>query len=122
MPRGPNWTAEDLSRLRDLYVTLPKEELLSAFPGRSFQAIRMQAKHMGICRPAGLAFSRQSCFRRTLTEAELAYIAGIIDGEGHITVIRSQRKNSRFPLYTPRVGITNQSEVLIRWLDERVAW
>lgn len=122
MPRGPAWTSGEHERLQELYPALPKDELLAAFPGRTFLALRMRARQTGLVRQAGAAFRRQNCFRRPLSEIELAYIAGIIDGEGHITVVRSLRPRSPYPLYTPQVGVTNQSEVLIRWMDERIAW
>ena len=46
-----------------------------------------------------------------MTTAELAYAAGIIDGEGHITM-----PGHRVAL---GVGVNNTDERLIEWLNER---
>ena len=48
-----------------------------------------------------------------LTEAEKAYIAGILDGEGYVTVLHSRSQ-------TLSVNINNNNEALMRWLTERV--
>jgi hypothetical protein len=122
MGRGPNWTTEELRILQEHYEHAPKAELLTMLPDRSAEALKIRAGRLGLRRRVGVSYSRQSPLRRELSDAELAYLAGIIDGEGHITVVRAQRRNSRFPLYSPRVGVTNQSERLIEWMDERVAW
>jgi len=123
MSRGPYWTPDEVERFKEAYPATPKPELLAMFPGRSFQALQQKAGGMKLRREAGVSFVRRNPLRRALTDAELAYIAGIIDGEGHITVIRAKRADMRSGLlYTPAVGVTNQSEELIRWLDERIFW
>lgn len=122
MGRGPNWTSEELSLLRGHYETAAKSTLLEMLPGRSFEACKIRAGRLGLRRVGGVSYARQSPLRRELSDTELAYIAAILDGEGHITVIKSNRRNTPYPLYTPRVGVTNQSEALIQWLDERIAW
>src|SRR5260370_15838134 len=121
MGGGARWTADELDRLRRYYPASPKPELLAQFPGRTFVGIRQVANDQGLIRCAGVSFTRRSPIRCPMTEAELAYIAGIIDGEGHITFIRSVR-HVKYVLWTPRVGISNQSEELLWWLDQRIAW
>src|SRR5437667_8574917 len=53
-----------------------------------------------------------------LPKEELAYIAGIIDGEGTISL--------RFPPYPavtrPYLGISNTSKVLMDWLTKRLGY
>lgn len=123
MPRGPYWTPDEVERFGEAFPATPKPELLDMFPGRSFQALQEKAREMGLRRESGVSFVRRNPLRRPLTDAELAYIAAIIDGEGHITVIKAKRAGMRNGLlYTPAVGVANQSEALIRWLDERIFW
>lgn len=54
-----------------------------------------------------------------MTERELAYIAGIIDGEGSISIERrsTQRK---YPTYSVTVTIVNTNVRLISWLYDRI--
>jgi len=123
MPWYPRWTAEEEDRLKASYPTLPRAELMQAFPGKSFQAIQVKARKFGLKRNGATSWRPyRNPFRRPLTEAELAYIAGIIDGEGSIGFNRVHRGTGRWLVYTPRVGVSNQSETLIRWMDERIVW
>ena len=58
-----------------------------------------------------------------LTAEKLAYVAGIIDGEGHISIRRSMPANASkqkrlSPAYEIMVGITNTSPKLIEFLKD----
>jgi hypothetical protein len=45
------WTTADRARLRHLFPTVTKAELLEAFPGRTFVSIQVYAYQMGLRRP-----------------------------------------------------------------------
>jgi hypothetical protein len=115
------WTDADKAWLGEHYSTIRKPDLLAHFPDCSFTAIQQQAKKLGRSRLPSAVYGQRTPFRRPLTEVELAYIAGIIDGEGHISIRRSKRPKN-ITIYQPVVGLTNQSEDLIFWMDERIAW
>lgn len=52
-----------------------------------------------------------------LTETELAYIAGIVDGEGSISLVRSTHaKRTRGRYIYPMVRVANTDRLLIEWL------
>jgi hypothetical protein len=56
-----------------------------------------------------------------MTETEKAYIAGIIDGEGYVTLAKMKNKASRKGhYYAPKIVIGNTNEEVIRWLEEKV--
>lgn len=59
-----------------------------------------------------------------MNETEKAYIAGIVDGEGCITIIRAdQSKHSpkhKSPSYRLAVSIYNSNKPMIDWLAERI--
>lgn len=66
--------------------------------------------------------ARIDSWDRQLTPTELAYLAGIIDGEGTITIIRATKKwreNTRVVL-TPTVQVHNTNENLLRWLSDKL--
>lgn len=57
-----------------------------------------------------------------LTETELAYIAGIIDGEGTISLSRNKALHSLTGYrFQPRLTIANSNLELIHWLRERLS-
>lgn len=52
-----------------------------------------------------------------LTVAEAAYIAGIIDGEGCVAILKKKQAGYN-PTYTPRLIVANTNLPLILWLKE----
>ena len=49
---------------------------------------------------------------------DLAYLAGILDGEGSICITRTKPKGLyKHSRYTLAINITNTNEWLIRWID-----
>jgi hypothetical protein len=54
-----------------------------------------------------------------LTDTECAYIAGIIDGEGSISLQRSTARSSAAYFY-PLVRVANTDKALIEWLHGKV--
>lgn len=46
----------------------------------------------------------------------LAYVAGIIDGEGYIGLIPSSSKQLKNPSYSPKVKVTNTNEEMVIFL------
>ena len=54
-----------------------------------------------------------------MEEWKLAYLAGIIDGEGTITIAKSKiRKGRKNHLYSLRMSVGNSDKRLIDWLKE----
>lgn len=51
-----------------------------------------------------------------MTSEEKAYIAGIIDGEGTVTLTRVHRNE----MPSPRVSVANNSLRLLKWIKERI--
>ncbi|HEX6537523.1 MAG TPA: hypothetical protein VF041_23275 [Gemmatimonadaceae bacterium] len=52
-----------------------------------------------------------------LTQVEIGYLAGIIDGEGTISVMYYQSKTGRAPSLTCRLSIGNTNLDLLRWVE-----
>src|SRR4051794_4956362 len=53
-----------------------------------------------------------------MDETLRAYLAGILDGEGCVS-LQVRPKNGRFYI-TPRVQVSNTDEEFIRWLDRTI--
>src|SRR5439155_2573915 len=55
-----------------------------------------------------------------LKDTERAYLAGILDGEGCISIQRRTHLGPHKPIYALYVGIYNTSPALKAWLDSRL--
>lgn len=55
-----------------------------------------------------------------MTELEKAYLAGIVDGEGCITIAKNKTKYSHGYVYSPVFVITNTDLRLMSWLMEKL--
>jgi len=57
-----------------------------------------------------------------MTDTELAYIAGIVDGEGTISLhgVSKAQQSKTGAYYYPFVQIANTNKKLIDWLDEKI--
>jgi hypothetical protein len=130
MPRGPPWTREEDLLLKKLHSDgMLYKDIAKQIKGRSIPAIWVHARKLGLqLRLNWMKTDYQQTKNRSawitwvetvpLTNEEAAYIAGIIDGEGTITLCRNTTKTScRF---TPRIVISNSSMILIEWLRNRL--
>ena len=59
---------------------------------------------------------------RYLSETEAAYIAGIIDGEGTLTIRKKKpaaKVSHRLPSYSVTFSVSNTATLLIHWLQNK---
>lgn len=54
--------------------------------------------------------------RRKISKLELAYIAGLFDGEGHVFITKDKRPRYKTAIHILRTGITNTHRKTIEWL------
>jgi hypothetical protein len=59
---------------------------------------------------------------KKITQLEWAYLAGILDGEGTISIFtsRNSTKGRKYPCYCPRVSISNCDERIMIWLEKTI--
>jgi hypothetical protein len=91
MSSAPYWTAAEDTLLRERYPTATNAELQALFPTRPLGGIRQRAHQIGVhknieAHERGMPFDGSVIGH--LSEAEKGYLAGIIDGEGHIGLSR----------------------------------
>jgi hypothetical protein len=124
LAKQPKWSAAEISELENLYSTGSREQLEAALPCRDWAAIRQRGAKLKIGRQNLGRLWEQYHHDYNLTEIEAAYLAGIVDGEGHISLIRAMKRPGKatYVLLSPMVGITNQSEPLIQWMDQRIVF
>jgi hypothetical protein len=104
------WTDDDYKTFRTLAEKGLSLSEIAGIMGRSYGALRHVAYRLGI----KTAFAKKPRAILALNDAELAYIAGIIDGEGHIGMVKTQDG------YDPVVSVANTSKELIDWIMNKV--
>jgi len=82
----------EINSLMLLYPQTIKSTILENLPNRSWPAICRMASELKIHRMRGLDYVKGKLQRREITDFELGYLAGIIDGEGSICM--HHRKNT----------------------------
>lgn len=122
MSSKKRFSQEEDNILRQKYASATKAELMALLPERkSWESIRMRAFKLGLkrskeARSYEMGKPLEGNFTDHLTEAEKGYIAGLIDGEGSITL--SRRVSGRVnPVYSIHISICNTSPKLIEWLN-----
>lgn len=121
MSTAQYWTPQEDEILRQHYATSSNTEIETLLPGRNLHGIKIRASRLGLRKEQafhemGMSFTGSVIGH--LPETEKAYLAGIIDGEGCITINRRAVKG-RAPVYHLYVSIANTSPALKKWLDER---
>lgn len=115
-----HWTTEEDQTIIQLYPTTPSAELAVQLK-RSPTAVRCRALTLKVKR-------RYSVPELSFTDVEAAYLAGLIDGDGTITVDTSRGRNERYEWVqvTPVVRIANTSLKLLnavrKLINIRTVW
>lgn len=116
MNRSDMWTADELRIIKEDYPTTPTSEVVRKLPGRTIRTVRERAHELGVRKRIGHRESdHRPPFLGRLSPVEIAYIAGIIDGEGCITLVRRAGKTC-----VPHLIIVNTNQTLRDWLSERL--
>ena len=117
--RPQTWTDEEIDRLKIAYLTLDTKELYQSFPNRKKYSIFAMALKLNLERPSDkkvkMIYGRPDPFLSNLSEFELGYLSGLIDGEGHIGI--SKDKHDCFRL---RLSIANTDKAMIDWLFDKI--
>lgn len=113
--KKPHWTDKEIDQLKKYYETGSREDLQKLFPDRNWGGISHKGRRLQQARASVTHYLRPRSVGE-LTHDQRAYLAGLLDGEGTITI--SVRKNKADPLkggspITPLITITNTNKELI---------
>lgn len=112
---GEAWPTDAEDKLRKYYPIYTMQELKKLFPNRSTGALRMKAHKLEVKKTpqtkSKIYRSSKITDYSVLDITELAYIAGLFDGEGCITASISNSTVVRFQLC-----IANTNKDVMRWL------
>lgn len=109
----PHWTEEEIRLLKEHYHSSRLEELKKLFPRRSGGSISHKGTRLQIYRASVSTVLRQRRIPELKLE-EKVYIAGIIDGEGTITLY------VHGGIMTSIIDLCNNHLGLIDWLEEHL--
>ena len=116
--RRRKWTNEQVSFLIENYGILTQKEIAEKI-GKSWRAVHSYAyKKLGLNKTIikiQLETERIKKIINSLSPEERGYLAGLIDGEGSITVQIQTKKNGL--MITPKISIANTNPKIVRWLS-----
>ena len=119
MPRYPRWNDEEVSILKEDFPRLAldgkhgpinKKTIMDRLPKKTWDAIKWKAKQLGLRRDFRTVYDPLN-----ISDVDRAYIAGYLDGEGCITVIRAKRKGGNIN-YVPYISIANKDLTSLEWI------
>jgi len=106
------WTEKENNILKENYATMPKEDLSKLLPNRTWDAIQVRAEHK-LCLRRQIASWADSKAYLNVSDFQLGYLAGIVDGEGCITLVADRRRGN----YRPLVYVCNMNEEVIKYVN-----
>ena len=112
------WSVFEKTFVVDNLSLMTTVEIATAL-GRSYFSVQ------GYLQSSGLIGQRKTVKRLNgralygLLETDLAYLAGIVDGEGTVTVARKFNSHAGKTYYQPVINICNTSEALAQWVRTR---
>ena len=117
---GCPWSEKEIEILREYYPRMSVREIHRKFlPHRSVYAIKEKIRKLELTGAKTLAEAKFKRELKELTPLQWSYIAGLIDGEGTITIdLNKPRDFPRKMLLTPDISISNVSKELITWLQK----
>jgi len=122
----PRYTPEEDAKIRHFYPTHAKSHVLRALPGRSWDSINLRAQYIKVIRNQDAkqleSIRVDESLLSRMNSHELAYLAGILDGEGCITFNKSTwhiSPGSPHPAFHLRVRMATTSDALRKWLMKK---
>ena len=115
-----HWQPWEIEVLKQYFGKLGVREIKRKFlPKRSRGAIHRMAERLGLN-----VMTQEEHWKRCFVEKELpqtvwAYLAGIVDGEGTLTIlVDTWKKRGEKIVLLPLVAISNKDESLMNWLQK----
>jgi hypothetical protein len=111
--RNNKWTKEELTTLHKLYPSTSQEEIVKAIPRHNWNAIKIQAQKNGLNRNITAINFRKPSY--LLSDLDLGYIAGFVDGEGCFRFHYDKGSS-----YRPEIVIVNTNKEVLKWIKNKI--
>lgn len=109
------WTEEQSKKLLNSYERVSIKEL-ALLTGHSRGAVAGKMRELGLKKKIGNIVRFKEV---NLTERDMAYIAGLVDGEGTVTIRKATGRKGAVE-YHPYIRISNTSKELMDWLEQKL--
>jgi len=107
------WTPEKIDKLKEKYSISSDKQLAEYFPDCNIKTVRIKARKMGLQRIP----SYYEPVLPNLCESEIAYLAGLFDGEGCIHIAKNKpRPKGKNPYHKLMICIANTNKEIINYL------
>ena len=112
------WSQREIALLRKVYLRASVKDLEKTF-NRSMGAIRKKARALQVPRrPLRYEYLAEGRWMPALSAAEIGYLAGLIDGEGTITIHNDLPTGRTKPRYGVKVCISGTDQNFAKWLSQ----
>lgn len=107
------WSKGEIETLKRVYPTRYTEEIMKALPKRTWSAIETKAMELKVHRKVDRRFGAIKPVK--LSDGDLGYIAGIIDGEGSINIAKLKKG------LVSIISISNNDRDMLTWIQSKIA-
>lgn len=117
----PDWNSEEERRIFEMYPSAEKDELLKALPKRTWDAICLRARKLGVKRDPRFklcAHIIKDFKKPKLAPEALGYIASFLDAEGSIGI---NIEKGTWHLH-PHVTMANQSKEALDFIGGKIGF
>jgi hypothetical protein len=116
------YTLEEKAELKRLCLEGKSWQEITQKMGRSRKSIMAMKRNLGMKLETyenGYRKYWVQPFKRIPTQLELAYLAGIVDGEGTVTIV-AENYNKKYLSLRPEIIISNTSNELMDWITSTI--
>lgn len=110
---GNSWTPNEIAVLRQHYCVKSVSDMETLLPNRTWVAIRHKAQRLELWRPLKTTSPNQN-----LSVADLAYFAGLFDGEGSVILCKQPRPTPKRQTYFLSASLANTHLPTLQWVRE----
>lgn len=107
------WNSYEVEILSRVYPTKFTDDILEALPNRTWSAIETKACQLKLRRKIDRVYG--SIPHIELEERDLGYVAGLVDGEGSITLSKLKRGG-----WSSCTVISNKNVAMLRWIKSKI--
>lgn len=109
------WTEDEISLLRENFPCKSRRVVQQLLNRHTWPAINSQARKLKLLKLRKIVRQRFISEKlKNIPDVVAAYLAGIVDGEGHISLTLSKRKFN----ISPVLGIANSDRRIIKFIEE----
>jgi hypothetical protein len=113
------WTEEEVNKLKELLKSYSLSEIAKIL-GRTKSSIATKVWELGLATEHYNALRNTSNVNTNIPEWVKGYIAGLLDGEGVVSIVSVRRRDGENQHWKPYVGITNTCKDALEFVVKQI--